>query len=340
VRSISLSTMARLPSTRFVTLAVMLILAACDTRQAAPTEPSATASPSDMGVPRLASASIAYDPGGRQVLLFGITEGDFKATTWTWDGRSWTEQHPRSSPTELRGSLAYDWVTSSVILFGTTYPDIQSQTWAWKDGNWVRLHPSAEAVEPGGEYFFNLASDARSKQVLAFGGCCGQTELPSKTWSWDGSSWGRLQPKTTPSDRINVHFAYDAAIQRTVLFGGNVHLSGSESNDLWTWDGGAWVNQYPAAAPPPDLANAAIGYDGTHKNIVLLARIGKYDVETWTWDGQTWSRQHPSSVPPATVTYEMGWDEATEQLVLVDLVPSPMRPQTWIWNGSNWERKA
>lgn len=326
-------------SIRFAALALALIVAACDSPQSAPSKPAASGSGSSATVPRLTSASIAYDPGSRLILLFGLTEGDFKTTTWTWDGRSWMQQHPRSSPAELRGSLAYDWVTSSIILFGTTYPGIESQTWAWKDLNWVRLHPEAEAVEPGAEYSFNLASDARSKRVLAFGGCCGQTELPSKTWSWDGSSWSRLQPKTAPSDRINVQFAYDAAIQRIVLFGGNVHLSGLQSNDLWTWDAGTWVRQYPYAAPPPDLANAAIGYDGTHKNIVLLARVGKYDVETWTWDGQTWSRQYPSSIPPATVGYEMAWDEATAQLVLFDIV-SVVPPQTWIWNGSNWERKA
>jgi hypothetical protein len=332
--------MARPTSTRFVALAVTLILAACNAGQAAPTEPSTTASLSDKGVPRLASASIAYDPSSRQVLLFGITEGEFKATTWAWDGRSWTQQHPRSSPTKLRGSLAYDWVTSSVILFGTTYPAIQSQTWAWKEGNWVRLHPAAEVVEPTGEYSFSLASDARTKRVLAFGGCCAQTVLPSKTWSWDGNSWSRLQPKTAPSDRLGVNFAYDGAIERTVLFGGDVSSSGIQSNDLWTWDGAAWVREHPNAAPPAELANAAIGYDGAHKNIVLLARAGKYDVETYTWDGQTWNRQYPSSVPPATVTYEMAWDEATGQLVLFDLVPSPLGPQTWIWTGSNWERKT
>ncbi|MDQ6719973.1 MAG: hypothetical protein M3003_04165 [Candidatus Dormibacteraeota bacterium] len=85
--------------------------------------------------------------------------------------------------------------------------------------------------------------------------------------------------------------------------------------------------------------NAAIGYDGVHKTIVLLALSGKYEVQTWTWDGQTWTRQFPSSVPPATVVYQMAWDEAAAQLVLFDIV-GVVPPQTWIWTGSNWERKA
>jgi hypothetical protein len=328
--------MAALRSIRWAAVALMLIVAACDTAAVSP-GPTASGSASTT-MPRLTSASIAYDPGSRLILLFGITEGDFKATTWTWDGRSWAQQHPLASPADPRGSLAYDWVTSSMILFGTTYPDFQSQTWAWKGGNWVKLHPAAE-VEPGGEYTFNLASDARSKRVLAFGGCCGQTLLPSETWSWDGSTWGRQKPTTTPGNRVAVNLAWDAAIQRVVLFGGYVNGSGNETNDLWTWDGGTWVRQYPSATPPPDLANAAIGYDGAHQNLVLLFRAGKYDVQTWTWDGQNWTPQHPSAVPPTAVAYSMAWDEATRQLVLFDIV-SVVAPQTWIWTGSNWERKA
>jgi hypothetical protein len=330
--------MARSTSIRFVALAVMLILAACDTAAVSSTAPSATPSASGAGLPRLGAASIAYDPGSRLVLLFGITDGDFRTTTWTWDGRSWTQQHPRSSPTDLVGSLAYDWVTSSMLLFGMTNPGLENQTWAWKDGNWTQLHPAAEPGEPTGQYIFSLASDAGSKRVLAFGGCCAQDVLPSETWSWDGSTWTRLHPKTMPADRVGVNFAYDAAIQRIVLFGGYVRSSGNQSNDLWTWDGATWVRQYPTATPPPDLANAAIGYDSVHTNIVLLFRSGKFDVETWTWDGQNWTAQHPSAIPPATVEFQMAWDDATAQLVLFDLV-SVIAPQTWIWNGSTWQRK-
>jgi hypothetical protein len=329
--------MVRSAAIRLVRVAVTLTLAACGTTAVSPTAPSATASPSDIGLPRLIpGAAIAYDPGSRLIVLFGITEGDFKATTWTWAGRTWTRQHPQSSPADLRGSLAYDWVTSSMLLFGTTYPDSQSQTWAWKDGNWLRLHPT---MEPPGQYAFNIVSDSVSKRVLAFGGCCAQSVLPSQTWSWDGNSWSRLQPKAMPSDRYGVSFAYDAALQRTVLFGGFVNSSGSQSSDLWTWNGETWVHESVSAELPADLANAAIGYDGAHKKVVLLARSGKYEVETWTWNGQTWSRQYPSSVPPATVTYQMAWDEASGQLVLFDIV-SVVPPQTWIWTGSNWERKS
>ena len=322
---------------RVAALALMLMVGACDTA-AVSSRPSASVSASAT-IPRLTSASIAYDPGSRQLLLFGITEGDLKPTTWTWNGRSWTQQRPRSSPALPNGSLAYDWVTSSIIFFGGTYPGRESETWAWKDLTWVLLHPPAEPIEPASAYTFTLASDARSRRVLAFGGCCAQSTLPSQTWAWNGVTWSRLQPATAPSNRVGVNMAWDSAIQRIVLFGGYVNGSGNQSNELWVWDGASWIRQYPYSTPPPELANAAIAYDGAHKNIVLLFRSGKYDVETWTWDGQNWTPQHPAAVPPATVAYSMAWDEATGQLVLFDLV-SVVAPQTWIWTGSNWERRA
>lgn len=319
----------------------VLLLAGCDApARIAP--PAATSSPvmsAGSGVPRLAAASIAYDPGSRIVLLFGIREGDYGPTTWTWDGQSWIEQHPQSSPTIRAGSLAYDWATSSMLLFAATYPEIQSQVWSWKDGNWIQLHPTTQPTDPGAEYFFTFGSDARSRQVLAFGGCCAQSLLPSQTWSWDGSSWAKLRPTIMPSKRTGVNFVFDPAIEKLVLFGGYVNGSGNQSNDLWTWDGRSWVHEYPDGSPPADLANAAIGYDGSHKTVVLLARSGKYDVQTWTWDGHNWTQQQPAVQPPATVAYDMAWDEATSQLVLFDIV-SVQPPQTWIWTGSNWERKS
>jgi hypothetical protein len=327
--------MARSTAISLVALAVLVLPAACDTSLGSPPKASPTALPSATGMPRMsAGATMAYDPGGRQVLLFGLTEDVSQPTTWTWDGRVWTRQRPEPSPPALSGSLATDWGRSSVILFGTT--GLESQTWEWKDGTWTQRHPAAEP--PSNGYAFSIGSDD-GRGVIAFGGCCAQTVLPSQTWRWDGNGWSQLQPKTAPSNRTGVHFAYDAAIQRTVLFGGNVGSSGSQSNDLWTWDGATWLREYPYGTPPVDLANAAVGYDGAHKDVVLLARSGKFDVRTWTWAGQTWTQQHPLAIPSTTVEYSMVWDDATAQLILFDIV-SVLPPQTWTWSGSNWERKA
>jgi len=142
-----------------------------------------------------------------------------------------------------------------------------------------------------------------------------------------------------PIDRVGVNLVYDPAIQKLVLFGGYVRGSGNQSNDLWTWDGERWVREYPPGVIPSELATAAIGYDGIHRTVVLLARSGKSDEGTWAWDGRTWTAYSPSGMPSTRVYYQMAWDEATHQLVLFDEV-SASESQTWIWTGTKWSRKS
>ena len=58
------------------------------------TEQSPSTSP-----PARSDASMAYDPGTGQLVLFGGNDGSGPvADTWTWDGSSWTEQSPSTSP--------------------------------------------------------------------------------------------------------------------------------------------------------------------------------------------------------------------------------------------------
>jgi hypothetical protein len=57
--------------------------------------------------------------------------------------------------------------------------------------------------------------------------CC-----PHDTWTWDGSTWTKQAPVTSPPARSDASMAYDAATGNSVLFGGG--LNGSFT-DTWTW---------------------------------------------------------------------------------------------------------
>lgn len=312
---------------------VLIVLAACT---AAPKGATVT-SPTSIyeSVPRLAGHSLVYNPNARQIVLFGETQSDYKPSIWTWDGRGWTVRPQTLSPPGFVGeSLAYDGF--AVILLGAGNADIPTQTWQRKNGAWIQLHPTSS---PPPAYTFSVVGDQAAGGVLAFGGCCAQTIAPSQTWRWDGQTWTQLHPASMPSDRIDPALVYDPAIGHVVLFGGYVAGSGSGSNDLWIWDGRTWLLQHPKTTPPAELANFAVGYDGRNKTLLLLARVGKYDVETWTWDGDDWTRRYPSITVPTTVAYSMAWDEATQQLVLFDEV-SVVAPQTYVWTGTDWQRMA
>src|SRR5205823_770576 len=62
--------------------------------------------------------AMAYD--GAQVVLFGgKTYGPFFGDTWAWDGSTWTQQSPATSPAAREAhAMAYDPSHAQVVLFG------------------------------------------------------------------------------------------------------------------------------------------------------------------------------------------------------------------------------
>jgi hypothetical protein len=77
--------------------------------------------------------------------------------TWTWDGTTWTQQHPAVSPAPREGlGLAYDAARNVLVAFGgedlarTYFGD----TWTWDGGDWrvpfvAHLHLSPASGPPG-----------------------------------------------------------------------------------------------------------------------------------------------------------------------------------------------
>jgi hypothetical protein len=60
-----------------------------------------------------------YDPATGNMVLFGGVGGGYLNDTWTWDGTTWTEQTPATSPSaRYVASMAYDPATGDMVLFG------------------------------------------------------------------------------------------------------------------------------------------------------------------------------------------------------------------------------
>src|SRR5579871_719645 len=73
--------------------------------------------------PSLSGAGFAYDPISKTAVLFGGNPGNFVYAdqTWTWDGRTWTQQLPPVSPSARAFNtepMAFDKTTGTVVLFG------------------------------------------------------------------------------------------------------------------------------------------------------------------------------------------------------------------------------
>lgn len=177
------------------------------------------------------NASTAYDAAHKRIVLFGGCAStdctSMRGDTWTWDGRSWTQQSMPTAPSPRSGaSMTYDPVTRTVVLFGGVDGAKHSlgDTWVWNGITWIQQHP---ATSPSARSSAALACHPVVGGLLLFGGT-GQSSYPRDTWAWNGSTWRRVPATTSPSTS-SPNMTYDAALNLDVLFG--------RDRSTWTWGG-------------------------------------------------------------------------------------------------------
>ncbi len=282
------------------------------------------------------NAAMAYDAATGTVVLFGGFHnrlGDLLqlGDTWTWDGTTWTKQAPAVHPSARAGAaMAYDPATGTVVLFGGLGRNgWLGDTWTWNGTTWTKQAP---ATSPPPRGYASMAYDAATGTVVMFGGFNnrrgGGASLFDGTWTWDGTTWTRQAPATSPRARFDATMAYDPATGTAVLFGGE---GNGKLGDTWTWDGTTWTQQAPATSPPA-REDASMAYDAATGNVVLFGGAGGSTLQaladTWTWDGTTWTKQHPATSPPARQNAAMAYDAATGTVVLFG---GAGLDDTWTW---------
>lgn len=131
-----------------------------------------------------AFAAAAYDEAKHQVVLFGGTAAngtDVLGDTWTWDGSSWTQQHPSvSPPARAYAAMTYDPKAHDVLLVGG------------------REAQKAVPGACGSGSSSSSGSGATAPSPPTVGGPNGASMAPcmapvppvlTDTWTWDGSNW-------------------------------------------------------------------------------------------------------------------------------------------------------
>ncbi|MFO7559880.1 MAG: hypothetical protein R6X10_13685, partial [Desulfobacterales bacterium] len=93
-----------------------------------------------------------------------------------------------------------------------------------------------------------MAHDWGRQRAVLFGGRDATNTNLGDTWEWDGQTWIRMNPATSPAARWYLAMAFDLARSRVVLFGGD---GGGVRGDTWEWDGVNWVQRLPATSPSP-----------------------------------------------------------------------------------------
>lgn len=313
-------------------------------------------------LPALTDPAMAYDIDTRSVVLFGgtLTDGTPSAQTWLFDGTSWSLSTSPGPPARTGASMAFDAAQHQLILFGGAGAGgaLLNDTWAWNGVSWFQ--ETAGSTVPAVRSGAALAADAAGHLVL-FGGTGNapssgpattaaassttdtsqQATTPTvlgDTWTWDGTQW---TPATAagPAARTGAMATYDAAHNQTVLFGGAAAAgqaaASTQTNDTWTWDGTAWTQAAPAAAPPARSGGALVA-DQAAGGLVLFGGsvAGSPAGDAWTWDGAAWSTLGASGTAPARADVAGAYDDAAGEAIITGgasssflaLSPAPAAP--------------
>lgn len=144
-------------------------------------------------------ASMAYDPGTGDMVLFGglqlipgsTTTVWSDGSTWTWDGSNWQEAYvvPYGPLQGLYDTaMAYDPATGTMVLFGglanvpgATLPVAQQNTWTWDGTTWTQVHPAASP--PGGDGG-TMDYDSLTGTLVYVQSSYGINGVTSSTWAY------------------------------------------------------------------------------------------------------------------------------------------------------------
>jgi hypothetical protein len=127
-------------------------------------------SPASRPPPRT-KAAMAFDAATGEMVLFGGAGASTGSEalglddTWTWDGTTWVQLHPVTSPAPEGGaSMVYDAATADLVLFGgnptINDADTFDETWRWTGSTWTYVSPEEGywlAASDGGVFTFGDA---------------------------------------------------------------------------------------------------------------------------------------------------------------------------------------
>jgi hypothetical protein len=185
-----------------------------------------------------------------------------------------------------------------------------------------------------------MAYDAARGRTIIFGGWLGPsapTSIVNDTWAFDGQTWTKLLPNTSPPARELASMVYDTRRKRLVLWGGRA--GNTTFSDTWEWSGQDWKQLLPSGGPA-SMFGHAMAYDATRDRVVLFGASAT-GPQTWEWDGTSWWMQYPKSSPSARRHHAMAYDAARKRVLLFGGASGfPPLSDTWEWDGTNWTKQT
>ena len=198
---------------------------------------------------------MVYDAARNTTIRFGgALRGsrgfEWPTDTWAWSGAAWIRVATDGPPGRAAAGMVYDSRRQEIVLFGGQgeapgpgqEQPVFNDTWIWNGRAW-RL---ATTEGPPARAFHAMTFDERRGVALLHGGNFRELVFDD-LWAWDGARWTKMQPAgATPGARRLHSIAYDAARDRTVLYGGSAPRPGGGTDvygDVWEWDGRKWMRK-------------------------------------------------------------------------------------------------
>jgi hypothetical protein len=233
----------------------------------------------------------------------GLSSSGGLSDTWTWDGTTWTEQTPKTSPPErYAAAMAGDLAAGNMVLFGGLEDrTMLADTWTWNGVTWTQQFPSSK---PSARNDASITYDAATSNDVLFGGYNGGASALSDTWTWNGTTWTQQDPTQSPSGRYGASLTYDPATTYAVLFGG-YNGGTSDLGDMWVWTGTMWAEQFPATSPPARRF-AAMDYDEADQSLLLFGGDPGGESPSSLDDSWIWGSEGSFSSSPAQGSLVLG----------------------------------
>lgn len=275
----------------------------------------------------------AYDELRQRTVVFdGLTR-----TTWQWNGVSWVQRFPQTSPPRGVYSMVWAGPRQRLEAFGASFGLGSTELWSYDGAEWTSQNaPGAPSPRVGASVAFDVARN----RLVVFGGR-GNTQPLGDLWEWDGLRWSEVRAVSSPAPREQAVMAFDPLRRRVVLFGGQV---GSRLlSDTWEWDGSQWV-EVPVTGPPPS-SSGGFAWDPVQRAVLLIGGSRLANDRTWLFDG-AW-RAAGLATPGPRFGSGLVTDGQRRRVVLFgglalrpDGTSSGSLFDTWEWDGASWTRRS
>ncbi len=211
------------------------------------------------------------------------------------------------------------------------------ELWGWDGIQWSLLRGDSDA--PTWRNWPAVAYDPVRDVLVIHGGLQNGTNF-DETWEWDGQTWTRFTA-TGPGGREGALMAYDAAREKTILFGGS-DSSMQIHGDTWEWNGQSWTIA-SESGPAPRFPGGMV-YDSVRQEVLLYSGhfadpsgdAIDYD-DLWAWNGSSWREILVDGPTPGHRTHAgFVYDPVTETVLLIGSGSDTFLGDVWAWDGIQW----